>query len=320
MNDLFNLNRKIVLSAPMAGYTNDIYRRFARRFGADLVFTEMISADGLVYSTERTLELMKFSDEEKPIGIQFFTADPDIMYKAALMIRDSGFSVLDLNFGCPVRKVTKRGAGSSLLKSSELAIEIVSAAMESNLPVSVKVRCGFNSCDEWVKTLELLEKLVNLGVSFITIHPRSARQMFSGKSDWSLIADAVNKLHIPIIGSGDLFSIDAVVKMVETANVAGVSIARGGIANFEIFTQVRAFFENKAIPKFDFYNRIETMREFIAEEFESYGEDIASKWCRKFLMKLTKNIPDASSFRRRLSYIRTLDDVNSFLDDILSRV
>jgi len=308
--------RKVVFSAPMAGYTNSIHRRFARRFEADLVFTEMISADGLVHSTKRTLELIGFSPDEQPIGIQFFTANPEIMCQAARMIKNNGFAVLDLNFGCPVKKVIKRGAGSALLQNHELALEILSAAMESGLPVSVKVRCGFESCDEWERTLELLRKTEKLGVSFVTIHPRSARQMYSGISDWSLIVEAVNELNIPVIGSGDLFSVNDVEKMVKMTDVAGVSIARGAIANFEIFTKIRALFDNEPIPQFDTLHRIETMRNFIAEETKFYNETIAIKWSRKFLVKLVKNIPNASSFRKKISHISTFDDVNLFLDEV----
>ena len=310
----------MVFAAPMAGYSDSIYRRFARKFGADLVFTEMVSAEGFCYSTKRTLDLLKFTPAEKPIGVQFFTGNPEMMAEAARMVGDMGFAALDLNFGCPVKKVTKRGAGSAILAEPERAIEIVEAAMESQLPVSVKIRCGVQNCDEWQKILELLKKLEFLGIAFVTIHPRSAKQMFSGQAEWTLVEEAVENLSIPVIGSGDLLTVDSIKERVQLSDAAGVAIARGAIGNFEIFAQARALFAGQSIPEFSLAQRIETMREFILEEIEFRGEYTAMKWSRKFLIKMLSGIPGASQFRKGLSTVSVFDDVEKLFADMQSAI
>lgn len=311
------IGRRVVIAAPMAGYTDTIYRRFARRLGADLVFTEMVSAEGLVHSTKMTLKYIQYSPEERPIGIQFFTASPDYMRRAALMVRDMGFAVLDINMGCPVRKVLKKGAGAALLAEPERALEIVEAAKESGLPVSVKVRCGVKSCQEWVGVKRFLKRLEKAGVELITIHPRSAAQLYSGTADWNIIRDAVQSIDIPVIGSGDLFTIEDVIEKVNFAAPAGVMIARGALANFEIFSQVRAFFEGKPIPEVPLARRAKTLLEFIREEVKFRGEDIAVRWSRKFLVKLFRGFPGAITLRRMLNDLDSLEKIEKVLQSLM---
>ncbi|RKZ34115.1 hypothetical protein DRQ33_02870, partial [bacterium] len=302
---------------PLAGYSDKIYRKYSRRFGADLVFTEMVSAEGLIHSTKRTLKLIEISDDEYPVGIQFFTSSPDYMQKSVQLIADIGYSVIDVNIGCSVRKVIQKGAGSALLNTPILATEVVSAALSAGLPVSVKIRCGFYSCSQWENVLRLMEKFQKLGVSFITVHPRSARQLFAGNADWYLVKQAVDNLDIPIIGSGDLFSIQDVKEKVTLTNPAGVMLARGAIANFELFSQVKAFFEGNQIPHYEFTDRLETMRKFISDEVEFRGENRAIIWCRKLLIKLFHNIPDASVYRRNIASVNTLKQINTIFDEII---
>jgi len=319
MNLIKTLDRKVVLAAPMAGYTDRIYRRYAHEYGADMVFTEMVSAEGLCHSTKSTLRFIEFTEYEKPIGIQFFTGNPDWMLKAAQIIANVGFTGLDLNLGCPVRKVMRRGAGAALLADHERAIEVVQAAMESKIPVSVKVRCGVKNCTEWRETIELLLKLEKIGIEFVTIHPRSAEQQYLGKANWSLIRDAVKKLSIPVIGSGDIMTIEDVFENVNLSDVDGIAIARGGVANFQLFTQARLFCEGKEIPAFSLRDRIETTKAFLLDEIEFRGEERAIKWGTKIFIKLIHGVSDAASLRKRLSGMQTFRDVEELLNDTLIR-
>ncbi len=308
------IRRRVVVAAPMAGYTDRVFRRFARRFGADLVFTEMVSAEGLVHSTKMTLKYMEYSPEEMPIGVQFFTANPDYMRRAARMVRDMGFAVLDINMGCPVRKVVKKGAGAALLTTPEVAVEVVDAARESGLPVSVKIRCGFRSCEEWHQIKEfLLIPLQRLNIAFLTVHPRSATQLYSGEANWSIVKDAVETLDIPVLGSGDLLNLEMVRERVEYASPRGVMIARGAVGNFEIFAQVNALFEGEKPPEFSIAQRAETMLQFIREEAQYRGEIYAVKWGRKFLVRFFKNFPGAVHYRRCLQQLNTIEDVEQIL-------
>lgn len=312
-----DIGRRVVIAAPMAGYTDRVFRRFARKFGADLTFTEMVSAEGLVHSTKMTLKYIEYSPDEAPIGIQFFSASPEYMRQAASMVKNMGFSVIDINMGCPVRKVMKKGAGAALLANPAVALKVVEAAKSAGLPVSVKIRCGVKSCAEWKSIKRFVAELEKIGIEFLTIHPRSAAQMYSGESDWRIIRDAVQSFSLPIIGSGDLLDIDAVRERVEFAAPAGVMIARGAIANFEIFTQVRAWFEGKPIPRFSLADRARTLLEFIRQEVEFRGETQAVKWSRKFLSKLFRGFPGASNFRAQLDRLETLAQVEGLLRPLM---
>lgn len=304
-----SIDRKLVFSAPMAGYTDCVYRRFAKKFGADLTFTEMISAEGFIRYSKETLRLLQFDSSETPIGVQFFTANPDTMAATARKLVNLGFCVIDINMGCSVKKVIKRGAGAALLRTPNRAIEIVTAAMEAKIPVSVKVRSGFNSQDEWRTVLNLLTRLEEIGLAFVTIHPRTATQLFSGQANWSILKDAVNALSIPVIGSGDLFTIEDVLAMIELTDVAGVALARGAIANFSLFTQARALVQNCKIPPISIAQRAETMFNFIKDEIKMRGEERAIRWCRKFFPYLLTSFPGARQMRKTLNHIKTLEEL-----------
>ncbi|RKZ26467.1 tRNA dihydrouridine synthase DusB [bacterium] len=306
-HSLFSLNRKVVISAPMAGYSDTIYRRFARRYGADLTFTEMISAEGFLRDSTKTMKMLYHSPDEEPIGAQFFSGNPDAVEFSARKVSSMGFSVFDINMGCPVRKVLKNGAGAALLKNLKWAEKVIKAAMCAPIPISIKIRSGFSSSEcEWENILKFLARVEKLGISFITIHPRTATQFFAGKANWKLIAEAVKNLKIPVIASGDIFSIEDVVKVIELTDAAGVMIARGALSNFQLFRQAKKFFEGENpvnIEKISVAERGETMLEFIEEEIKYRGEERAIRWCRKFLVHLLTGFPGARQLRERMNKI-----------------
>src|SRR5512145_2897285 len=191
--------------APMAGVSVQAFRRQGRRFGAGLVCSEMVSCAGLSHGNERTLGYLRLSREEAPLAVQIFGSEPEVMVEAARMVEDAGADIVDINFGCPVRKVTKTGAGATLLEDPERAARIVGAVASAvSVPVTVKMRRGL--ADGSRAALSVGPRLVEAGAAALTLHPRSARQMYTGTADHSLTAELVELVYVPVIASGDVVS------------------------------------------------------------------------------------------------------------------
>src|SRR5512132_1790156 len=190
------ISSRLVL-APMAGVSVQAFRRQGRRFGAGLVCSEMVSCAGLQHGNERTLGYLRISADERPLAVQIFGADPDVMADAARMVEDAGADIVDVNFGCPVRKVTKTGAGATLLDDRERACRIVSSVAEAvSVPVTVKMRRGLENGSR--ACLDVGPRLVDAGAASLTIHPRSAKQMYTGEADHSLTAELVERVDVPV--------------------------------------------------------------------------------------------------------------------------
>src|SRR3989440_116043 len=191
--------------APMAGVSMQAFRRQGRRFGAGLVCSEMVSCAGLQHGNERTLGYLRISSDERPLAVQIFGSEPEVMAEAARMVEDAGADLVDVNFGCPVKKVTKTGAGATLLEDPERASGIVSAVVDAvSVPLTVKMRRGLENSSR--ACLELGPRLVDAGAESLTLHPRSARQMYTGEADHSLTAELVQRVDVPVIASGDVTS------------------------------------------------------------------------------------------------------------------
>ncbi len=307
-------DRPWLFAAPMSGYSDIVFRKFARKFGADLTFTEMISAEGIIYATNKTIKYLEFDESEKPLSVQLFTADPQAMKDAAKIVASMGFDFLDVNMGCPVRKVIKKGAGSKLLSNPQRSIAIVDAALMSGLPVSVKLRTGFEYAD-YEAIITLFEKFRNLGVKFVTIHGRTAKQLFSHKADWSFITNVAKNVDMPVVGNGDIFTVqDAVEKF--NPNLAGIAIARGAIANFELFRQINDFLSNEKYREINLSERIDTFLSFLMEEIELRGEKRGIIYCRKQIMKLLKCVPDSSKLRATLCQIDSYKNILKILKNL----
>ena len=313
MREMIDIKNIKLVAAPMAGYSDHIYRRFAHRFGADIVFTEMISAEGFARDNAKTINMMLRDIDAAPTAIQFFTHSPEAMLRAAAKVSNFGFRMLDINMGCPVAKVMKRNAGAALLANPSLAREVVHAAMESRLPVSVKMRSGMKDEREWQSILAMLLDFESIGICAATIHPRAASQQFRGKANRALIAEAVKTLKIPVWGSGDIFLIDDIREMMLETNAAGAVIARGAVGNFELFSQARAYLRDESIPEFPVAQRAKTICDFIEEEVLFRGERSAVKWSRKFLVALMRDFPGARDLRAKLPLINTIEDVRNML-------
>lgn len=274
--DSVEVPTRLVL-APMAGVSVQAFRRQGRRFGAGLVCSEMVSCAGIEHRNERTLGYLRVASDEHPLAIQIFGADPRTMAEAARMVEAVGADVVDINFGCPVRKVTKTGAGATLLEEPELACRIVSAvAAAVDLPVSVKMRRGLR--DGSRDCIAVGPRLVAAGASTLTLHPRSAQQMYTGTADHALTAELVSLVDVPVVASGDITSRARAQAVLATTGAAAVMVGRGAQGNPWALREILD--GDGSAP-----SREEVVAElvvFIRETVRELGERRASGFLKKF--------------------------------------
>src|SRR3954449_12513297 len=219
-----------VVLAPMAGVSVQAFRRQGRRFGAGLVCSEMVSCAGIEHRNEKTLGYLRVASDEHPLAIQIFGSEPRAMAEAARMVEAAGADLVDMNFGCPVRKVTKTGAGAHLLEDPELACAITEAVASAvSVPVSVKMRRGVDNDSR--RCLELGPKLVEVGASVLTLHPRSAKQMYTGYADHTLTAELVSLVDVPVIASGDITSRAKAQSVLAATGASAVMVGRAAQGN-----------------------------------------------------------------------------------------
>jgi nifR3 family TIM-barrel protein len=234
LNESWNIGRvdipaRLVL-APMAGVSVQAFRRQGRRFGAGLVCSEMVSCAGLHHRNERSLGYLRIAGDERPLAVQIFGADPELMAEAATMVERAGADIVDVNFGCPVKKVTKTGAGATLLDDPELACRIVDAVSSAvDVPVTVKMRRGLENGSR--ACLDVGPRLVDAGARSLTLHPRSARQMYTGSADHSLTAELVDLVDVPVVASGDITGHAQARAVVEATGCAAVMVGRAAQGN-----------------------------------------------------------------------------------------
>ncbi len=307
-----------VFLAPMAGITDYSFRILCKEQGAGIVYSEFVSAHGVVRENECTLDLIKFTEAERPIGIQIFGDDPEIMSDAADYINKKFKpDLLDINYGCPVPKVTKRGAGSAALKDLTLMRDITQAVVESvpNLPVTVKMRAG------WDKQSIVVEPAAGLleaaGIKAITLHPRTTNQSFKGKADWELIKNLKAAVKIPVIGNGDISNPADVIRMFDETGCDGVMIGRAALGNPWIFNQILTKLKNKSnAPLPSLVERINTCRRHFDMLIESRGKRKGSYLIRKHFGWYIKGFPGAAKFRNELVAAPNLNSMESLLDQL----
>ncbi len=266
-----------VVLAPMAGVSVQAFRRQGRRFGAGLVCSEMVSCAGIEHRNERTLGYLRVGADEHPLAIQIFGSEPAVMAEAARMVAAAGADIVDINFGCPVRKVTKTGAGATLLDDSDRACRIVEAVAGAvDIPVSVKMRRGLENGSR--RCLEIGPRLVDAGAQTLTLHPRSARQMYTGQADHSLTAELVSLVGVPVIASGDITSRAKALAVLATTGAVAVMIGRAAQGNP---WALREILEGDATEP----SREEVVAElvlFMRETLRELGERRASGFLKKF--------------------------------------
>jgi tRNA-dihydrouridine synthase B len=293
-----------VVLAPMAGVSVQAFRRQGRRFGAGLVCSEMVSCAGLHHGNERTLGYLRIAADEHPLAVQIFGSEPTLMAEAARMVEDAGADIVDINFGCPVRKVTKTGAGATLLEDPERACRIVAAVAEAvDAPVSVKMRRGLE--DGSRVCLEIGPRLVDAGASTLTLHPRSARQMYTGTADHSLTAALVGCVDVPVIACGDVTSRARAQAVLATTGAAAVMVGRGAQGNP---WALREILEGDGAEP----SREEVAAElilFVREAVRELGERRASGFLKKFYGWYLGRGRFPRPFKQELVELESTDDV-----------
>ncbi len=304
-----------ILLAPMAGVTDLPFRIICKDMGADLVYTEFVSSNGIIRENKKTLDLIQFIDEERPIGVQIFGETPEAVGLSAKMIEER-FSpdIIDINYGCPVPKVTKKGAGSAALKDLNLMRDITSAVIKKvkDTPVTVKMRSGWCSDSEvFVKAGQILE---DIGVSAITLHPRTTSQRFEGSADWNSIKILKENVNIPIIGNGDVKTIDDYIKILKQTKCDAVMIGRAALGNPWIFRDIDNY--NKGKTKEE--TKISDILTICIKHYNLLKENKEERICvnltKKHFSWYLKGFKNASYWRKKILFSKDIPQIEETIN------
>lgn len=309
-----------VCLAPMEDVTDPAFRLMCKRFGADLVYTEFISSDALIRSVEKTLRKLHINDEERPVAIQIYGKDTETMVEAAKMVEEAKPDILDLNFGCPVKRVARKGAGAGMLLHIPKMLEMTGAVVKAvNLPVTVKTRLGWD--DEHRIIVDLAERLQDCGIAALTVHGRTRAQMYRGEADWTWISKVKEnpRLYIPVIGNGDIATPQRARECFDRYNVDAIMIGRASFGRPWIFKEVKHFLQTgEELPSLSFEWRLDVLRQEIAESVDLLGERRGILHVRRHLAAspLFKGIPNFRDTRIKMLRAETVDELFAVLDDV----
>lgn len=316
LNHIFDGGTTPLYLAPQAGVSESPYRRLCRRFGADVVVSEFVSAEGLRRGSERTHEYLRFEEAERPIGVQIFGGDPGAMAEAAALVAEVyAPDFVDINFGCPVKKVVRKNGGSGCLRDLDLVETIIRAVADAiDLPTTVKIRSGWS--EELRDPVRIARRCEDAGAQVLTLHARTRTQMYSGEADWSEIRAVVEALEIPVVGNGDVRSGEDARRMREETGCAGIMIARASHGRPWIFRQARAALDGEPVPadptvEERFAIALEHARNAIAFERDEHR---AMLEFRKHLGWYTKGLPDGRTLRQELFTVTSLEEVRDRLE------
>lgn len=301
--------------APMAGVTDAASRLLAKEMGCALVYTEMVSAKGLVYENEHTSEMLYTAQEERPVAIQIFGSDPIFMAKAARLVEQTGMAdIIDINMGCPAPKVIKGGDGSALMRQPDLAYEVMRAVVEAvSLPVTVKFRKGWD--DRSVNAIQIARLAEKAGVSAVAVHGRTREQYYSGSCDLSVIADVVRAVDIPVIGNGDIRTPQDAMRMMDRTGCAAVMIGRASEGNPWIFREMKHYWETgETLAKPTVSERCDMIRRHLELQMEQKGDYIGLREMRKHAAWYTKGLPDSAQFRQKINQAETKTEFLQLVD------
>jgi len=303
-----NLSGRVIL-APMAGVTDSTFRILARSFGAALSYTEMISADGLVRQNTNSLRLLYFKEEERPIGVQLYGSDPEKLASAAKEVERLKPDLIDLNFACPVKKVTKKNGGAAILRDLGLLKKIVSSVTKSvSLPVTLKIRSGWDS--ENIVALEVAKIAEDCGVCALTIHPRTGKSMFRGKANWDIIGEVKSKVKLTILGSGDVFSPQDVKEMIDSTGCDGVMVGRGALGNPWIFERANYYLvTNEFLPEPSIQEVIDVALKHLSLSVQERGEYWGIIRMRKHLLWYIRKLPKNQELRKNIISTEKFEDL-----------
>lgn len=313
-----------LLLAPMEDVTDIGFRRLCKRYGAAMVYTEFVSAEALVRSVKSTMNKLTISDDERPVGIQIYGRDVPQMVEAAKIVEEAGPDLIDINFGCPVKKVAGKGAGAGMLQNIPLLLDITREVVKAvKVPVTVKTRLGWNS--ENLIITELAEQLQDCGIQALTIHGRTRAQMYTGQADWTLIGEVKRnpRIHIPIIGNGDITTPEEAKQAFERYGVDAVMIGRATFGHPWIFKEIRDYLNGKEPdPELDFNRKLDILEEQLRINVERIDEYRGILHTRRHLAStpIFKGIPDFRQTRIAMLRASTVDELMAILEDCRKRL
>lgn len=307
-----------LLLAPMEDVTDIGFRRLCKRYGAAMVYTEFVSAEALVRSVKSTMNKLTISDDERPVGIQIYGRDVPQMVEAAKIVEEAGPDLIDINFGCPVKKVAGKGAGAGMLQNIPLLLDITREVVKAvKVPVTVKTRLGWNS-DNLIIT-ELAEQLQDCGIQALTIHGRTRAQMYTGQADWTLIGEVKRnpRIHIPIIGNGDITTPEEARQAFERYGVDAVMIGRATFGHPWIFKEIRDYLNGKELdPELDFNRKLDILEEQLRINVERIDEYRGILHTRRHIAAspVFKGIPDFRQTRIAMLRATTVEELTAIME------
>ena len=313
-----NLGDRPLFLAPMEDVTDTSFRLLCKSFGADFMYTEFVSSDGLIRNGSKSVKKLILLDEERPIGIQLYGHIVDVMVQAALMAEQSNPDLIDLNFGCPVKKIANRGAGVGMLRNVPLMVEMTSAIVKAvKLPVTAKTRLGWDENNKNI--MEVAEKLQDAGISAITIHGRTRSQLYKGEADWTLIGEVKNnpRIKIPVIGNGDINGPLKAKEMFDKYGVDGIMIGRASVGRPWIFREIRHYLDTgELLPE----PTVAEKADIALKHFDlslKYKEGLTAIYeMRRHLSNYFKGIPHFKETRLKLLTSTDADEIKSIILDI----
>ncbi len=306
-----------VILAPLAGVTDVAFRRLCKEQGCGLLYTEMVSAKAILYNNRNTRELLEVRTEERPVGVQLFGSDPEIVSEMACRIQED-FDLIDINMGCPVPKVVGNGEGSALMKNPRLVEAILLALVRKvHKPVTVKFRKGFD--DSSVNAVEIARIAEGCGAAAVTVHGRTREQFYSGKADWEIIRQVKEAVKIPVIGNGDVFTPQDARRMLEETGCDGVMVARGARGNPWLFARTVHYLETgELLPEPDRETVCRMILRHAGLQTELKGESLGMKEMRKHIAWYSAGLPHSAALRRECNRVESLGELEGMLEGYLT--
>ncbi len=306
-----------LILGPMAGVTDFAFRKICREFGLEMSYTEMVSSKGIYYKDKKTMSLLRIGKDEHPVGVQIFGSDPFFMSEAVKRVQDTvEYEILDINMGCPTPKIVNNGDGSALLKDIDKARKILEAVKSaSHKPVSVKIRIGWTDSDGIIDFVKMLE---DSGADAIAVHGRTREQMYTGKADWDTIKNIKSEVNIPVIGNGDIYTLDDAIRRTDESGVDGIMIARGTRGNPWLIRDIISYLKTGMKPDKPNANEVrDVIMRHLLYAIENKGEHRAIVELRKHVGWYIKGYKNAAQIRNKINKSSDIEEFKNYINELL---